>query len=130
VAHREDRLHDPRVRGVVDQGRRLRVDRDANVGTQRRSSASPDPRRDIGIPLFHPTDHRSRHTDRAGDGGLADAGAQSDISELLAEANRGPSELAIAGVDRSAADRGVAGATRVQGGNPVVDGRVSGGRSS
>jgi hypothetical protein len=88
------------VRGIVDQWRRLRVDRNAQIGTQRRRRARPDPRRDVWVSLFESTDDGARDTDRASDGGLANACAESDLAELFAATDGGSSQLAVAFVDR------------------------------
>ena len=56
------------------------------------------------IALLDAADDRASDSDRARNGGLADARAESDLAEVLAAANAGSPELAVALVDGRAAD--------------------------
>jgi hypothetical protein len=104
MASAEDRLHDPCVRRIVDQRRIARIDRDPEVGSERGRAARADPRRDVRVALLQAADHGPRDADRAGQCGLADARAETDLPDLLAEPDAGSPELTIAVVDGEAAD--------------------------
>jgi len=103
---RDQPVHKPGVPRVVDQGRPLSIELHAEVGAEDCAGSRPNGRTDARVAPLEPRNDRSIDTDRGGNRSLGDAGPQSELAEVLGEAERGSTQFTIALRDHQAPDAG------------------------
>ena len=88
-------VDDSRVPGVVDQGGSFPVELHPEVRSQGRTGSRSDNGAHPRVASLETGDHRAVDADRVGNRSLRHADAQSELAEVLGEAERGAAQLTI-----------------------------------